>query len=70
MTINEEKERLFRLEAYIELIEGYAPETVEWHAIKLYVAKVLNELAVKLFKQNSKGVSGDNEKLCGSSPFN
>lgn len=63
MTIDEAKEQIQRLEAYIELIEGYVPEAFEQHAIKFYVvhehvakvATILNDLGFRIGKRKVIG---------------
>lgn len=63
MTVDEAKEEIKKLEEYIELIEGYVPETFEQHAIKLYVlhehvanvANILNELGYRIGKRKVIG---------------
>ena len=63
MTVDEAREQIQRLEDYIELIEGYVPETFEQHAIKLYVmhehvakvATMLNELGFRIGKRKIIG---------------
>lgn len=63
MTIDEAREQIKRLEDYIEMVEGYVPETFEQNAIKLYVlhehvarvAKMLNELGFRIGKRKVIG---------------
>jgi len=64
MTIEEAREQIKMLEDYIEMLEGYVPETFEEYAIKLYVlhehvarvAKMLNDLGFRIGKRKVIGM--------------
>lgn len=63
MTVDEARNEIEKLEQYIKLVEGYEPETLEQHAIKLYVlhehvanvAIMLNELGYRIGKRKVIG---------------
>lgn len=63
MTVNEAREQIKKLEDYIKLVEGYAPETFEQYAIKLYVlhehvarvANLLNDLGFRIGRRKVIG---------------
>lgn len=63
MEINELREKIKKIEQYIEIIESYDPITIKERAIKLYVQKEnVNEVARHL---NSLGFRLGNRKFLG-----
>lgn len=76
MNVQEARERIKKLQDYIELVEGYEPTTFEEDAIKQYallenVTQVANELNEKGYRVGNRKVIGkDVSDIIRSKPRN